>query len=295
MQFSRLDLKDFTKYNKYWEKCPEQSMDYTFVNLWGWQDHHSLYHAYGEHLCWIQEGAQQQGQIPTFRAPIGDWNKVNWQEEPLLKNGAILTRVPEKLVHILEEALPSRVQKEEVRGQWEYLYKQEDLAKLPGNRYHKKRNHVNAYKKHYGEVDYRAIDAKIIEDMLALQDEWCQWHECSNSPSLQAENIAVNKVFAHWEELPMLIGGAIYIDSTLVGFSVGEVIANNVLGVHFEKGRSGYRGVYQTMNTFFVQNAGVDCELINREQDLDEEGLRQAKLSYLPVDFLRKYTLTILP
>ena len=30
-------------------------------------------------------------------------------------------------------------------------------------------------------------------------------------------------------------------------------------------------------------------ELLNRAQDLDEEGLRQAKMTYLPTDFLRKY------
>ena len=28
---------------------------------------------------------------------------------------------------------------------------------------------------------------------------------------------------------------------------------------------------------------------INRAQDLDEAGLRQAKMTYNPVDFLRKY------
>ena len=29
--------------------------------------------------------------------------------------------------------------------------------------------------------------------------------------------------------------------------------------------------------------------MLNRAQDLDEEGLRQAKMTYLPTDFLRKY------
>ncbi len=297
MQFSRLDLHHLNRYTPCWERCPQQSMDYTFVNLWSWQGFYDLHCAFGEHLCWIQKGPEQKGVIPSYRAPIGDWHSIDWAAEPLLQGeqGVQLTRVPEQLVQILEAALPGRVIKEETRGQWEYVYTQEDLAKLSGNRFHKKRNHVNAYKKHYGDVDYREIDSSIIEAVLSLQDEWCQWHECSNSPSLQAENAAINNVFSHWDDLPMLHGGAIFVGDALVAFSVGEIIAPQTLGVHFEKGRCGYRGVYQTMNSYFVQKAGAACQFVNREQDLDEDGLRQAKMSYLPTDFLRKYTVTIMP
>ncbi len=297
MQFSRLDLNDLNRYTACWELCPQQAMDYTFVNLWGWQNFYDFHCAFGEKLCWIQKGAKQNTAMPSYRAPIGNWHDIDWAAEPLLQGteGIQLTRVPEQLVQILEAALPGRIVKEESRGQWEYLYTQEDLAKLSGNRYHKKRNHVNSYKKHYGDVDYRDIDSSVIEAVLSLQDEWCKWHECSNSPSLQAENTAINTVLSHWDDFPMLRGGAIFVEDNLVAFSVGEIVAGNTLGVHFEKGRCGYRGVYQTMNTTFVQRAGAMCQFVNREQDLDEEGLRQAKMSYLPVDFLRKYSLTIMP
>jgi hypothetical protein len=39
----------------------------------------------------------------------------------------------------------------------------------------------------------------------------------------------------------------------------------------------------------FLAHLTDDYKWVNREQDLGEEGLRQAKLSYNPVDFLRKY------
>ncbi len=300
MNFTPISLEHKGAYATLWHVCPQQSMDYTFVNLWSWQEYYDLQCYMGDTLCWLKQGAHQDlvTDLPVYRAPVGNWTEIDWQAEEILHGGAVLTRVPEQLVDILENALPGRVTKEESRGQWEYLYAQEDLAQLVGNRYHKKRNHVNAFKKYYGDVDYRRIEAsscKIREDVLALQDEWCKWHECAGSESLLAENAAINKVLSHWEDFTCLVGGSIYVDNTLAAFSVGEKLGNGVLGVHFEKGRSGIRGVYQTMNTMFVQKEGVDCTLVNREQDLDEEGLRKAKMSYLPQDFLRKYILTIKP
>ena len=49
------------------------------------------------------------------------------------------------------------------------------------------------------------------------------------------------------------------------------------------------------MNQAFASHAGEGYTILNRAQDLDEEGLRQAKMTYSPVDFLRKYTVRVLP
>ena len=47
----------------------------------------------------------------------------------------------------------------------------------------------------------------MVEDVLGLQDDWCQWHECEGSPSLQAENEAINRVLSHWNCFRGLTGG----------------------------------------------------------------------------------------
>ena len=43
----------------------------------------------------------------------------------------------------------------------------------------------------------------------------------------------------------------------------------------------------------FLAHSAPDFALVNREQDLNDEGLRKAKLSYHPVDFISKYRVSL--
>lgn len=280
------DLK--TEYYKAWEATPERSLDYTLANLWGWQEYYGLEWKFKAGLCWIRQTRPEL----LYWAPLGEWEEADWQAEIGTKE-CHFHRVPQKLLEIWAQALPGRIDTEDERGQWEYLYLQEDLAELAGNRFHKKRNHYNSYVKAYGDPDYRVIDGAMIESVLAVQNDWCHWHECDDSPSLQAENEAVKRVLAHWGHFRNMVGGSLYVEDKMIAFSMGEKLDAENLGVHFEKGLNGYKGVYQAMNLQFARNAGKGFKWINRAQDLDEEGLRQAKMTYMPAGFLKKYRVKI--
>ena len=69
-------------------------------------------------------------------------------------------------------------------------------------------------------------------------------------------------------------------------------MTNDTLLIHFEKGSPEFKGVYQAINQMFLEQAGSGFESVNREQDLDNEGLRKAKLSYNPVGFIKKYKIS---
>ena len=104
--------------------------------------------------------------------------------------------------------------------------------------------------------------------------------------SLCVENEAINRVLSHWNQFRGLVGGSLYVDGRIVAFSVGEDLDGKSLGVHFEKGLGGFKGVYQTINCAFSRHAGRGFATINRTQDLDKAGLRQAKMTYNPMGFL---------
>lgn len=292
--FIPVSLGNADAYYDLWRVTPRRSLDYTLANLWGWQEFYGLEWCFADRLCWIRQTRPE----PRNWAPIGDWNAVDWTALLPVAGGAPgreFMRVPEALVHIWQKALPELVETGEERGQWEYLYRQEELATLAGNRFHKKRNHYNSFVKAYGEPDYRGVTDAMVEDVLGVQDDWCQWHECSDSPSLLAENEAINRVLTHWDAFRGLTGASLYVEGRMIAFSVGERLDDESLGVHFEKGLNGYKGVYQAMNCEFARHAGAGLRWINRAQDLDEEGLRQAKMTYLPADFLRKYKVRVRP
>ena len=61
--------------------------------------------------------------------------------------------------------------------------------------------------------------------------------------------------------------------------------------IHFEKAVLGEnsKGVYQYINQAFASILPEKYKTVNREQDLGGPGLRQAKSSYHPLDFVRKY------
>ena len=63
--------------------------------------------------------------------------------------------------------------------------------------------------------------------------------------------------------------------------------------IHFEKGDTQYKGIYQAINQMFLANSAGRFSLVNREQDLGDPGLRKAKLSYHPIELLQKYRVVI--
>lgn len=292
-EYAPIDLKDLPTYVPYFEKTPQRAADYTFTNLWGWGEHYGLEWKIADGLCWIRQRFRHDRTVPRLWAPVGDWEHADWEALASQLSGKIMLRVPERLCSILEQRLPGKIAIEETRGQWEYLYTQQALSTLSGNRLHKKKNHVNAFIKQYGET-YITLESKDMPQVLSLQNDWCKWRECEQSAALLAESDVVCSVLRQWDRLPGLIGGALLVEGQMVAFAIGEHLDEKTLVVHFEKGRPEFRGVYQAMNFCFAKYAGEGFELIDREQDADEEGLRQAKESYYPAGFLKKNTVRFL-
>ena len=85
-------------------------------------------------------------------------------------------------------------------------------------------------------------------------------------------------------------GAVYYVDGKPAGYALGEPIAKaRMFAVHFEKATGDYKGIYQFINQAFAQALPPYFRQVNREQDLGDEGLRQAKMTYRPSGFVRKY------
>ena len=184
--------------------CLEFTSDYSFANIWGWADEYDLSWAWQDELVWIK----QEKPTPAYWAPVGKWTAMEWPRvlKTLFPQGATFIRVPEKLADLWKAALEDRVQITEARGQWDYLYSTLELTELKGNRFHKKKNLVNQFKKKYP-YTYVPLGTALVEDALAMQTDWCLWKDCESSEALAAENKAIEKILTHWSLLWKPAGG----------------------------------------------------------------------------------------
>jgi len=87
-----------------------------------------------------------------------------------------------------------------------------------------------------------------------------------------------------------LHGRVYYVEGKPAGYTLGETArAGTMFVVHYEKTIPNLKGLYQLINMDFVRSLPAPVTLINREQDLGDPGLRQAKITYRPCDFVKKY------
>jgi len=170
----------------------------------------------------------------------------------------------------------------EDRDNFDYLYNRSDLAELTGKEYHKKRNLVNGFVSSY-ECIQEPLRKANVQDALAVLDEWRQ------AKGYDGDYRAAREGLELFEELGMR-GAIYYIGGKPVGWCLGESLSKGrMFAVHFEKAIDSYRGIYQFINQAFAQALPQTYTLVNREQDLGNEGLRQAKMTYRPCGFVKKY------
>ncbi|MDR2966305.1 MAG: phosphatidylglycerol lysyltransferase domain-containing protein [Treponema sp.] len=177
----------------------------------------------------------------------------------------------------------------EDRDNFDYLYYRKDLAELAGKKFHKKKNHVNNFINAYPNNELKPLNTRTVLDAAKILDKWLENANKNASLREDGDYKAAKEALDLFDVLP-LKGTVFYIDDQPAAYCAGESIARGrMFAVHFEKAIEDYRGIYQFINKTFAASLPSFFTYINREQDLGDEGLRQAKMTYRPCDFVRKY------
>jgi uncharacterized protein len=176
----------------------------------------------------------------------------------------------------------------ELRDSCDYLYLREELATLPGNRFHKKKNRISYFTARH---DYTVtlFSREHTESCLNLLDKWFQNFMNDAEMSLIMEVEATSEAL-HSAELLGLEGVVVIVNDRVAAFAIGERLNRDTAVCHFEKGDPFTEGLYQLVNREFARLLFKECRFLNREQDLGDMGLRSAKLSYHPVELVKKYS-----
>ena len=174
------------------------------------------------------------------------------------------------------------------RDNFDYVHLKQEMAELFGKKYHKKKNRVNYFQlRHRHQVEL--FNEGHLGGALELLDEWRRVRaEFGEESSLAREVEGATEALTLREALG-LSGVVVLVDGAVRGFALGERLNRETAVCHFEKGDLFLEGLYQLLDREFSRLLFPECSYLNREQDLGEPALRQAKLSYHPVELVAKY------
>jgi hypothetical protein len=300
--FAPLSHSRFNELSSYYNGYNSSVHDLNWTNLMIWTKKHTLHSWTTPSYLWIVYYPHKVDQI-MFSQPIGDYNdtqKLLEQTQSWLdfcKSIGICARlrhVDEVYADFIVKHFPN-AQVETLEDEFDYCYLREDLASLSGNKYHKKKNHLNQFRKHHdGRYSIQAIDAQNALDALKATTAWCKANGCKSDFDLCYEYQGVRDILTQWPQYSHrgLEGLLIYIDQVPIALTFGEPLSVDTFLVHIEKGDIAYPGVYAAINQALAHHVSESFVYLNREQDLGIEGLRKAKISYHPHHMVKKFDIT---
>ena len=289
LKMKRPELEDRELLERYLSYADTRSCEMTFGNIYLWSRFYNPGFA-------IVEDNLVFGEVDgvySYTYPVGPGDKRKTLDalmEHCRKNGEIfqLHNITKEDFAKLEELYPGRFAIKFDRDYADYVYETEKLATLSGRKYHSKKNHVNRFMTLYPDWSYEPITKENVEECFQMGLAWRHENGCDADDEKHAEICVALNALRLFEELHFK-GGALRVNGKIVAYTVGEPgNKKDTLIVHIEKALSEVQGAYTVINQQFALHEGVAYTYLNREEDLGEEGLRQAKMSYKPVFLIEK-------
>ena len=232
----------------------------------------------------------------TFMVPVPNMTESALEMMKSISEKPVLARVTEKNKEYLEANFEGMFEYSEDTGSYDYIYDIESLVTLKGKKLAKKRNHINGFINTYDEWHTEEISFK---NLLGCRDFLKKWYKDkiekedeSGIDSLMAEKNSLFNVLENYDGI-MADGMALFVGEEIAAVTIGQRISQHTYDVVFEKAFDSIKGAYNIINrefAAFIMKKYPNVKYINRENDLDLEGLRRSKRSYRPVEILKKYT-----
>ncbi|MEI7719730.1 MAG: phosphatidylglycerol lysyltransferase domain-containing protein [bacterium] len=193
---------------------------------------------------------------------------------------------------------PSVLKIEEDRDNFDYIYSMQEQSALKGGDFKRSRNFVKRFKESYPETRVEVVDLSNTDAQQNIITVLRAWEENKvleeRGYEIEHEETAIRHLFETSETHQLLVMGVFDADGGMVAFSIDETLPNQYCVGHFWKADVARVGVYDFLlneKAKHLETLGV--ALLNYEQDLGIPGLRQSKMGYRPVSFLKKYEVSL--
>ena len=282
-EFKPVGLEDRAVFDDLLRREPSAVCELNFANVFIWKDsEHPRWTILNGGLCVLVE---PDFEPPYFLPPIGA-ERVEETVAACLTLAPRLSRVPEGFV--ARYGAGFRI--EEDPGNFDYVYSRGELAELKGKKYDGKRNRIRKFESTFAH-EYHALVRADVPGCLRLLEDWFE-EKRNGDPYMKAEKVAIIQALASFESLD-LKGAVVKVGGRIEAFTMGGRLTPDMAVIPIEIANPGLVGLAQWINREFVRREWPDYAFINREQDMNVEGLRKAKLSYQPVRLVKKYNLSL--
>lgn len=296
LTFEPFSLSALQRILPYLKKSGSSCSDLSAGSLFLWQPDTDLRFCEWNRTLVIR---QNVGEQPAFTFPMGEDPDGMIDE---LLHYAKANRLPLRFFAVDEQTLEKIRRDRRLQSpmfafdpRWsDYIYNFEEAKTFAGRKYSGQRNHINKFKKLYGEPVVRFLRPEDRPAVLELLAAYREEHTDRNLLE-QLELTQTEKLLSVADPLGLYAAG-LFVDGRIAAFSIGEVIGETLL-IHVEKALRHYEGAYPTMYSGFVRLMASLPEnpprLINREDDSGDPGLRISKMQYHPIEKINKYLVHI--
>lgn len=295
LEFKNYSYENLMAVKSYINKCPYLCNDISLGTFYMWNTNTNPEFCVYNNTFIVKETF---GDDVLFSYPFGEdmCGAISALKEYTAKNNLPLKffGVSEELLQqIKNENLFEFVNASYDRKWSDYIYDFNDILTFKGNKYKGQRNHINKFKKLYGEPNFEAIKAQDIPLIKQMLSEY-EAKQLKQSYFAKKEFKYTHNLLDAFSDLG-LIGVVLKKDNKVISFSIGEIRADMLI-IHIEKALTEYQGIYPTtFNGFikYVNNNIGKLKYINREDDSGDLGLRTSKMQYNPVMLLHKYSVKV--
>jgi len=292
--FVPIELEHQRTLTEFLNKYPQPLSGYTMATLLAWSPSYRYEWVFADRDTLLISCVPYPGTQRHLLQPVGAGSPDIFGK---IIEGVVSLPYPLKLINVsarfLKEhpELTKNFSAREDRSFSNYLYRADALARLRGRKYSKKRNLLSQAAKQY-EWRCKTLTAEnkgaCFEVLDAIQEE----EQPVIEGMLEREIAALKYTLEHFERLKQQ-GLIVFVNNSPVAFSIYEEINPKTSAVHFERALRRFKGLYQVINSETAKViAERGYEFINREEDLGDRGLRDAKKSYHPVKIVPSLELT---
>ena len=268
----------------------ERGCEFSFANLYLWGR---------QGVVFMQEHAlffSQFNRRSVYPYPVGKGDKREVLQAII--DDAAARGIPCRITGLndadretVEALFPGRFRFHSDEDSFDYVYDVNDLADLPGKKYHAKRTNCNRFAEQFPDVSVEVLSSQNIAAVEALLNDWFA-DRLREDPDADChmERAALNRALRDYEEIGLY--GLVLMDGErALAMTMGSLLSSDTMDVHFEKALPNVVGAYAAINCAFaryVRERFSSVRFLNREEDMGLEGLRRAKQSYRPHHMIRK-------